>query len=186
MAALFAEYEPRPEQTREPLPDGSIRLSLPLDAAALAEIAQQRHGGSREDHERKFAAESLARDSERLLLVCEAGGIAVAYARATRFEPSPGAPDNVAPAGWYLGGVVVSPAHWRKGIASALTEKRLAWIAERAHEAYAFVNAQNRASLDLLARFGFRELTRDFTYPGVTFTGGAGVLLRADLRGERG
>jgi len=39
----------------------------------------------------------------------------------------------------------------------------------------------NAASLLLHYRLGFREVTRDFTYPGVTFTGGVGVLCRACL-----
>jgi hypothetical protein len=57
----------------------------------------------------------------------------------------------------------------------------MAWTAERATEIWFFANAANRASLLLHHGLGFREVTRDFTYPGVTFTGGTGVLCRAWL-----
>ncbi len=77
--------------------------------------------------------------------------------------------------------MIVDPAHRRRGIAAELTRRRLKWIAERAGEAFYFANARNQVSIDLHARFGFVELTRDFAYPGATFAGGAGILFRADL-----
>jgi GNAT superfamily N-acetyltransferase len=85
------------------------------------------------------------------------------------------------PEGWYLGGVVVAPARRRRGIGARLTKERLDWIADRAREAYYFVNGRNRASIDLHARFGFREIVRDLRVPGITFSDGIGLLFRADL-----
>jgi hypothetical protein len=55
----------------------------------------------------------------------------------------------------------------------------MAWAFERAGEVWFFANACNRASLDLHARLGFVEVTRDFVFPGVCFDGGVGVLCRA-------
>ncbi len=43
-----------------------------------------------------------------------------------------------------------------------------------------FANTRNRASLALHARIGFREITRDFTIPTVSFAGGEGVLAQWD------
>jgi len=42
--------------------------------------------------------------------------------------------------------------------------------------AWYFTNARNEASLRLHRELGFREVTRDFSYPGVTFEGGVGIL----------
>jgi ribosomal protein S18 acetylase RimI-like enzyme len=85
------------------------------------------------------------------------------------------------PEGWYLGGVVVDPLQRRRGIGARLTRERLAWIAARAGQAYYFVNERNRASIDLHARLGFRELARDIRVTGLTFTGGVGLLFGLDL-----
>ena len=66
-----------------------------------------------------------------------------------------------------------------------LTRRRLGWIAGRgATEAYYFANAQNLASIDLHAKLGFVELTRDFHVPGATFAGGVGILFRVQLKPE--
>jgi len=58
----------------------------------------------------------------------------------------------------------------------------LNWIAQRDRYAYYFANAQNRVSIELHEQFGFMELTQDFTYPGVTFEGGIGILFRVELK----
>jgi RimJ/RimL family protein N-acetyltransferase len=57
----------------------------------------------------------------------------------------------------------------------------MTWTAALAPEIWFFTNAANQASLRLHHRLGFREVTRDFTYPDVTFAGGTGVLCRARL-----
>lgn len=69
-----------------------------------------------------------------------------------------------------------------RGIGLALTRYRLKWIAERADHAYYFANTRNHASIDLHTRLGFTELTRDFVFPGVSFTGGQGVLHRIEFK----
>jgi hypothetical protein len=53
------------------------------------------------------------------------------------------------------------------------------WIFEHVPEAWYFTNARNHASLALHAKLGFVEVTRDFSYPNVSFDGGVGVLGRA-------
>jgi ribosomal protein S18 acetylase RimI-like enzyme len=133
---------------------------------------------------------SLSRDlgaPDRLLVVAELEGAIVGYGRARLFEPEPDAPVDVVPAGYYLTGLFVVANHRRGGIGAGLTQGRLAWIAERADEAWYFANARNTASVELHRRFGFEEVTRRFTYPGVTFAGGEGILfrLRLDAKASR-
>ena len=55
---------------------------------------------------------------------------------------------------------------------------------EQGHRAYFVVNAANRASIDLHRELGFTEVTRDFDFPGITFTGGEGALFTANPSGE--
>ncbi|PRZ07026.1 ribosomal protein S18 acetylase RimI-like enzyme [Isoptericola sp. CG 20/1183] len=123
-------------------------------------------------------------DSGRQVLVAETGAAGdderaavVGWAK-THLHPRS---DGVAPAGHYLGGVTVHPAWRRCGVATALTEARMGWIAGRAARAFYVVNARNTASIALHERWGFREVARAASFHGVTFAGGAGLLLAADL-----
>jgi hypothetical protein len=87
----------------------------------------------------------------------------------------------VAPAGYYLTGLLVARACRRLSLGEQLTWTRMAWVVTRASEIWFFANAANAASLQLHQQPGSREVTRDFTYSGVTFTGAVGVLCRALL-----
>jgi ribosomal protein S18 acetylase RimI-like enzyme len=130
--------------------------------------------------------DSLARDIEapdHYLVVAERRGAVVGYGRARLFEPEPQAPNDSAPRGYYLTGVFVAPNERRTGIGAALTQARLDWISDRAADAWFFANARNTASIALHERFGFEEVTRRFSFPGLTFDGGEGILLR--LRFDR-
>ncbi|MBD3942439.1 GNAT family N-acetyltransferase [Microbacterium sp. NEAU-LLC] len=89
-----------------------------------------------------------------------------------------------APPGHYLGGITVDPSWRRRGVAAALTDARLQWIAARAATALYVVNVQNRASIDLHRRWGFTEVLRAPRLMGVEFDGGVGLLMRADLAGH--
>ncbi len=100
----------------------------------------------------------------------------------TEFDPP--APHTV-PSGWYLMGLFVAPPFRRGGVARALTRARLAWIRERAPEAWYFSDASNAASIALHREAGFAEVTREFVAPGVTFDSGVGVLFRCALPERR-
>jgi ribosomal protein S18 acetylase RimI-like enzyme len=121
-------------------------------------------------------------DPEHQLAVADIGEAIVAYGRAGLFEREPEAPAGTAPRGYYLTGVFVRPDQRRGGIGAALTQARLDWIAERADDAWFFANARNVASIDLHRRFGFEEVTRRFSFPGLMFEGGEGILFRLRLR----
>ncbi len=86
-----------------------------------------------------------------------------------------------APSGHYLGGITVEPWWRRRGVAAALTEARMGWIAARAAEVFYVVNARNRASIALHRRWGFEEVLRAPRLMGLEFAGGVGLLMRADI-----
>ncbi|MGH6628448.1 MAG: GNAT family N-acetyltransferase [Burkholderiales bacterium] len=158
----------------------TVRPAWMEDVNGLAALHQEREGGDLGQHRERYRSE-LTEDPDwqrRLLLVAEDGAALAGFGRVLYFQPPPNSPANIAPAGWYLMGLIVTPAYRRRGIGAELTGRRLRWIAERAGEAFYFVNAQNRASIALHEAFQFEELTRDFIYPGVTFTGGVGILYR--------
>ena len=149
---------------------------------ALAAIAAEREGEPIEKWIDSFRRLLPACDSgDACALVAEADARTVGFGKVARFVPPADSPANAAPSGWYLAGVVVSPAWRRRGIGALLTRSRLEWIAERADRAYYFANARNQASIDLHRRFGFVELTRDFHHPKVTFKGGVGILFSCEL-----
>ena len=81
-----------------------------------------------------------------------------------------------------MSGVVVRASHRRRGVASALTGARVTHIAASNDRAYYVANVRNEASIALHDKFGFKELTRDFSMPNLRFAGGAGILFCADLR----
>jgi len=119
---------------------------------------------------------------ERKLVVAEAEAGVVGYGRARLFEPGSDAPRDTAPRGYYLMGLFVRPDLRRAGVGAALTETRLRWISEGAEEAWFFANAHNSASIALHRGFGFEEVTRQFSFPGLAFEGGEGILFRLGLR----
>lgn len=186
--SLFEEYSPdkRSPAQNAILKKLHIRKAKTDDTAGIAELTAQR--------EQRPILEVLAiindelarmENSDRAILsVAEIDGRIVGFARATYFQPDDKAPVNSCPEGWYLTGVIVDPEFRRAGIASKLTTSRLEQIAEKANQAYYFANAQNRVSIELHEKLGFQEISRDFSYPGVNFVGGQGILFRIDLSGR--
>ncbi len=123
------------------------------------------------------------RDADRLLLVAEDAGGIIGYGRTMHFRRAADAPPDSVPTGYYLIGLVVEASCRRKGVGSALTGARLDWISGRAVEAWYFANARNAASIALHTQLGFREVTRAFSFPGLSFDGGEGILFRASPTG---
>ena len=112
-------------------------------------------------------------------MVAEHEGQVHGYGSATFLESA--RQDDTDPSGWYLTGVVVTPASRRHGLGAQLTSARLEALARVADTAWYFVNAKNQASIALHAKFGFIEHARAQRIAGVDFDGGLGILFRCDL-----
>jgi ribosomal protein S18 acetylase RimI-like enzyme len=154
-----------------------IRLAVSTDIVECLALAAR-------DVELPTGLADDLREEGRLLLVAEDAGRVVGYGRTMHFRRGAGVPADSAPTGYYLVGLVVDARCRRKGIGSELTRARLAWISGRATEAWYFANARNTASIALHAQFGFGEVTREFSFPGLSFDGGEGILFRARLSGD--
>ncbi|MHB1509510.1 MAG: GNAT family N-acetyltransferase [Acidimicrobiales bacterium] len=169
-----------PEDSRRPWEVVVVEADAEADVGAAARLAERYSGISGEWEER--LRDDVA-DRDRALFVAKVNEEVIGYSRMHRFVPAEGSPADSAPAGWYLGGLVVATEWRRRGAGEALTRARLDWVAERATEVWYYANAGNRASLALHAALGFKEVTREFTIVGVSFGGGGGVLCRKMFQG---
>ncbi|GAB3541513.1 hypothetical protein GCM10027403_32940 [Arthrobacter tecti] len=165
----FADYRPgqpgtRADLTLQPATQADLEPMLALQKLAGRPTSPQSLGAAIDD-------------VGRLVVVAFAGDELAGWSKTHFYEER----DGAAPPGQYLGGVEVAPAWRRRGVATALTDARLNWIAERAESAWYTVNVGNRASLELHRRWGFTEVARASSFHGVEFSGGVGLLLRADL-----
>ena len=184
----FAKYEPRrPERSANATTAFEVRPATPADQTQVAEIIRARDGGTP-----ARIIENLRRQLDEgpqrwHMVVAVVEDRVVSWGRSTYFVPPAGSPTNVAPEGWHLAGLIVSPTHRRRGIGLALTRYRLDWLAERAGTAWYFANAQNRVTIELHEKLGFVEVTRDFSFPRVSFSGeGVGILFRLDMTHAHG
>ncbi|MDX6198347.1 MAG: hypothetical protein QOJ79_1498 [Actinomycetota bacterium] len=105
--------------------------------------------------------------SEKHPVVAALAGAIVGYARTMPFEVEPGWPANVAPAGYYLLGLVVDLQHRRRGIGTLLTTERLRWLQGRAVEVWYYTHRTNTASQHMHEQLGFARVTDDFWFPGM-------------------
>lgn len=109
----------------------------------------------------------------RLVVIAEVNGELVGAAKTHFHEQG----DGAVPAGHYLGGVMVAPAHRRRGVGSALTRARLEWMWSRTDRAYYFANEHNTASIQLHEAFGFHALGAFCEIHGVTADEGQSKLI---------
>jgi ribosomal protein S18 acetylase RimI-like enzyme len=151
-----------------------IRRAVPTDIEPCLTLA------NREVELPTGLADDL-READRLLLVAEDARRIIGYGRTMHFRRAADAPADSVPTGYYLTGLVVDASCRRMGVGSELTRARLVWISGRATEAWYFANARNAASIALHAQLGFREVTREFSFPGLSFNGSEGILFRAGL-----
>ena len=174
----FADYNPDAGR-QVPGTPVETRAMGAEDLDACAELIVSRTGGSTEDRRERLLAD--LHDPTRYSVVACADGQVIGYAAVIHHEVSPDDPPTMAPTGYYLVGLIVSPDWRRHGIGELLTTDRMRWTAERADGIYYFANLANSPILALHERFGFTEVTRDFTFPRAPLKPGTGILLRAEL-----
>ena len=181
---LFAPYSP---DVRGVVDEGIVvRPAGAHDVAGVVVVAESR-GPQAEGYADRVAG--WVDDPAPRVLVADRDGAVVGWAMA---GPRADGPD--APAGYYVGALTVLPEGRRRGAGDRLLAGLCDWTWGRATRLWSVVNARNLASIAVHRRHGFDEVDRGPAFAGVTFTGGEGVLLRADrppatppraARGER-
>jgi GNAT superfamily N-acetyltransferase len=174
----FADYQPEAVRQHLGTPIG-IRPAQPRDLDACAQLIVSRTGGPPDERKQRLLAD--LDDRTRYSAVACSRDEVIGYGGVMRHERSPADPPTMAPTGFYLVGLIVTPDWRRHGVGELLTRDRMRWVAQRADHVYYFANLANRPILDLHHTFGFEEVTRDFTFPRAPLTPGTGVLLRASL-----
>lgn len=175
----FAAMAPNSGTGENDRPRIRVRAATSGDVGACADLAT-----SVSDIDHQTWTQILHRDlagEDRLLAVATRGKHVVGYGRTLYFTPPADAPGNVAPAGYYLLGLVVDPTHRRMGAGAALTAYRLAWLADRTKQAWYFADIRNGASRALHANAGFTEVTSDFWFPGASESDDSHMLCRMEL-----
>ena len=81
-----------------------------------------------------------------------------------------------APSGWYLSGVVVKSKFRRRYIGYRIIKERLIRISENSNEAYFVVNSNNKASIELHKKIGFKKIDEGEGFLNIKFDGGNGYL----------
>lgn len=174
---MFAPYEPDPAE-RLPRAAAEIAPGAPGDLEALVALAVAHRGADpvarRKAYGRSLAAAAAGGPGAPVVQVARVEGVVVGYGVAARIDSPEG---DYVPAGWYLAGALVHPAWRRRGLGAALADARLAALTDRTDTVRAFTAAVNQASQALLRARGFVPEADDVRVPGVTFTGGRGVLL---------
>lgn len=164
-----------PAATTTTSPAVVVRLAAALDVPACAAV--EAAAGRAATSSFRDGLRAAVLDPRRCVVVAEHDGVLVGWAK-THLFPSA---DGVAPAGHYLSGITVHPAHRRAGVGAALTQARWDWLAGQVDVVHYVTNARNAASLALHRRWGFTEVARGPRFHGIGFDGGEGVLLRARL-----
>ncbi|WP_285242256.1 GNAT family N-acetyltransferase [Pseudarthrobacter sp. fls2-241-R2A-127] len=126
----------------------------------------------------RWTREMITPTSGRVVLVAIVQDEVVGAAK-THFH---GEPEGRAPAGHYLGGVIIDPNFRRRGIGSALTRVRMEWIWARSSTAYYFANEHNTASIIMHETLGFQSIGRFAQIRGVTADNGRSELVLFQAR----
>ena len=116
MTSHWATYQADGDGERA-LEDVVIRPAVAADCRGVAAIVRERDGVPLADA--RAHCERDVAGADRLLLVAMVGEELAGFARAARWQRPPRAPDNPAPAGWYLLGVVVRDRWRRRGSRSS-------------------------------------------------------------------
>jgi ribosomal protein S18 acetylase RimI-like enzyme len=133
-----------------------IRNAEPFDLTACALLISNHESGDLEDWQSRF--EKDLANPQRLFLVASVNDSILGYGH-TAFHSGTseeGAAAN--PSGYFLSGLMVSPAYRRGGIGRLLTIARVDKLRQQTDIIYFRAEPDNKATIDLHARLGFERV----------------------------
>jgi len=179
----YVPYDPAPA-SRPPRAAMAVRVATELsELVACAKLAAEYND---EDHRTSLVnlQRHVGRPRNAVHIAVNMDDEVLGYGRTTWIFVPSGAPANVSPMGYYLGGLIVASQHRRRGVGARLTAERMRFIARHSADAWYLVNQHNSASIALHDAYGFHETTRDFVFPGVVLDEPGGILGHARLRDD--
>ena len=106
----------------------------------------------------------------------------IGYGRVTLYNSEKTQARHLSPDGWYFMGMIIDQNYRRMGIGTHLSEHRIEWLKNKgAKEVFSFVNADNKASLDLHEHLDFEIVEEGPGFLNVDFDGGSGILFKKVL-----
>lgn len=141
----------------------AIRQALPSDAEGVARLSADHDNLDYDEILPKVRGSLENQSDEVYVCVAVENDSVIGYGR-IRFVDTDERKARNCPSGFYLNGVIVSPDHRRRGVGMALTQHRMQWAEGKA--LYYFADVKNEATIELHNELGFREITRDYEWPG--------------------
>ncbi|RZF22369.1 GNAT family N-acetyltransferase [Halobacteriovorax vibrionivorans] len=182
---FVVDYKSRPLSN-----DVTTRYARSEDAASIARIINENNNDPSLDYNYflKRTRSELAHGGNRSgfhIIVAQVGDQIVGYGRSIYYSelmiknysyPSP--------VGWYLMGVTIDPQYRGQNIGALLTRKRLDHINQVASKAYYVANANNKTSIRMHEKFGFKEKERGAGFLKICFNNGLGILFECNLNNK--
>jgi ribosomal protein S18 acetylase RimI-like enzyme len=133
-----------------------IRNATPSDLDACALLISNHVSGESEEWRSRFE-QDLA-NPRRLFLVATIDDSVVAYGHTTFHTRTSDNEANAGPGGYFLSGLLVSPAHRRQGLGTLLTSARIDELRQVTDVIYYRAESDNQATIDMHSQLGFKEV----------------------------
>lgn len=165
----------------------SFRKAVESDDVGIAELIFERDG-EKSNHAFEYFLNRTQKElqgidfaSDYNMFVATYDNEIIAYGRSVFYDVLKNKFTYEAPTGWYLMGVLVREDYRRRGIAEKLTKMRIEAISMKANEVFYVVNAENKSSIRMHEKLGFKVISEEKGFLKVSFTGNRGYLCQKKL-----
>ena len=133
-----------------------IRKAKSNDITACASLISSHVSGDLEEWQSKFE-QDLA-NPQRLFLDATVNDLVVGYGHTTFHTDALEDGAKSSPTGYFLSGLLISPAHRRQGLGERLTVARIDEMRQVTNVIYYLAEPDNLATIELHSRLGFQRI----------------------------